>query len=231
MSPSVLFFDLFHTLVLPRYNGSANEYGILGLSAEQWEAVAEDHDLYRRRATGKVNDPSAIIDEIIANGGWIVTDDQRNQLLALRMGRMRAALLHIDPPILHTLKTLRKNGLKLCLISNADSIDKMAFTESPLYPLFDDAIFSCDVGYMKPERDIYQIAMERMGALPRDCFFIGDGGSDELKGAKSAGMSTVLSGHLWKWDTQNLARLLPDADYHIRFFPALLELPFAINQL
>ena len=56
--------------------------------------------------------------------------------------------------------------------------------KSPLYNLFDEAIFSYEVGYLKPQAEIYQIALEKMNVNPEKSIFIGDGGSDELKGAK-----------------------------------------------
>jgi hypothetical protein len=37
-----VFFDLFFTLVIPKYHLSENENDVLGLSVEEWESYAEN---------------------------------------------------------------------------------------------------------------------------------------------------------------------------------------------
>jgi putative hydrolase of the HAD superfamily len=54
------------------------------------------------------------------------------------------------------------------------------------------------VGYLKPQTEIYKIALEKMNISPQKSIFIGDGGSDELKGAKELGIRTILTGYLLK---------------------------------
>ena len=49
---------------------------------------------------------------------------------------------------------LKRKGIKLCLISNADIIDKMYWLDSPIAKYFDEAVFSCDVVYVKPNSRI-----------------------------------------------------------------------------
>ena len=45
---------------------------------------------------------------------------------------------------------------------------------------------------MKPDLQIYQIAMEKLAAEPQSCLYIGDGTNQELTGASQAGMHPVL---------------------------------------
>lgn len=49
----VVFFDLFYTLVTPKYNDLRNENDVLGITVEEWEMYAKDHELYINRAKGK----------------------------------------------------------------------------------------------------------------------------------------------------------------------------------
>ncbi len=49
-----IFFDLFFTLIYPEYS-IINEYGVVGISAIEWEKYAEDNILYSERALGKVS--------------------------------------------------------------------------------------------------------------------------------------------------------------------------------
>ncbi|CAM3340555.1 hypothetical protein PALA111701_04145 [Paenibacillus lactis] len=40
----------------------------------------------------------------------------------------------------------------------------------------------------KPQKEIYLMACERLGVTPETSIFVGDGGSDELRGARDAGL-------------------------------------------
>ncbi|MGV2687197.1 HAD-IA family hydrolase, partial [Clostridium perfringens] len=94
----------------------------------------------------------------------------------------------ISNEICRMLELLRKRGLKLGLISNCSEEEVISFWQSELAPYFDDVIFSYQVGIAKPNDEIYQLACDRLSVTPQDSLFIGDGGSDELRGARSAGL-------------------------------------------
>ncbi len=218
MSKTVLFFDLFFTLVRPVYSEQLNENDILNIPVDQWEAVAEDSQLYFRRATGIVKSLNKIIDEIVDCGNFSLTQEMKNKLLQLRVNRMKSALGNVDNVILDTLLELKEKNLELCIISNADEIDKLGWKDSPLFNIFNLAIFSCDVGVIKPNPLIYEIAMNKMNVEPQNSYFIGDGGSDELYGAKRVGMKTILTEYLLEREENKLIELLRYADYHIKDF-------------
>lgn len=57
-----------------------------------------------------------------------------------------------------------------------------------------------------------------MNAKPEQCIFIGDGGSNELKGAKELGIKTILTTYLLKRNEEELNKLNEFADYHIKEF-------------
>lgn len=219
MPLKVLFFDLFFTLVVPKYHKGRNEYDVPGMTREEWEIYAEDPVLYTERASGKLKDPKKIIDRITdrikENRGIVLSDTDRAEILHLRTERMKKALLEVDSVVLDTLKNLKNKQLKLCLISNADVIDTAYWGESALSHIFDTTIFSCEAGYLKPEPEIYREALQRMQVRPEQCMFIGDGGSDELKGAKEAGIITVLAGYFIKRDEERLTSLGEWTDYYI----------------
>lgn len=217
----VVFLDLFFTLITPRYNVLRNENDVLGITQDEWEKYAEDYELYEIRATGKELIPEKIIESILEKMKICVTDSEKKEILSLRKERFKNALMDVDLKILDALLDLKKKGKKICLISNADIIDVMDWDKSPLYNLFDDAIFSYTTGYIKPQKEIYEIALKRMKVKPEECIFIGDGGSDELQGARHAGIKTVLTGYLLKRDAKQLNILKEYADFYINDFDEL----------
>ncbi|OOM73891.1 pyrophosphatase PpaX [Clostridium puniceum] len=215
---NVIFFDLFFTLVTLKYNELKNENDVLKITKEQWEVYAEDNELYKKRATGGEKVPIKIIENIIEKIGIQVSNQDKNQILKLRIERFKKSLIEVDSKILDVLINLKKSGKRICLISNADVIDVKYWRKSPLYNLFDEAIFSYKAGFLKLESEIYSIALNKMNAKPEECIFIGDGGYSELKGAKKLGMKTILTTYLLKRDEEQLNKLNEFADYHIKDF-------------
>lgn len=210
-----IFFDLFFTLVVPTYDKSNNEFDILNLSADEWERYAEDDVLYRERALGLVNSETEIIDKIMELVPFEVNAVQKENVLCAREKRMKNALQAVSEEILEVLQKLNLMGIKLSLISNADRIDCKYWNQSPLSQYFNDAVFSCDVGALKPDRQIYELAMRHLNVFSEQCLFVGDGGSNELFGAKSAGMRTVFSEVLETKVNEQRESIIKYADYHI----------------
>jgi FMN phosphatase YigB (HAD superfamily) len=45
---------------------------------------------------------------------------------------------------------------------------------------------------MKPDPEIYALALEELDVPASDALFVGDGANDELRGARDAGLTPVL---------------------------------------
>ena len=88
--------------------------------------------------------------------------------------------------------------------------------------LFDDVIFSCDVGILKPDKEIYELAMAHLNVKPEASMFVGDGGSSELMGAKLVGMRTVFTEALEVKSNAKRSLIMEYADYHIKEFSELV---------
>lgn len=221
------FFDLFFTLIKPEYCPDMSENEVLGLSIEEWEFYAEDKALYLERAGRFVTEESKIIEDITMLLPMQVNPFQKKELLRQRKARMRHALMNVDGRILEMLERLKLSGWKLCLISNADVIDCMYWKESPLFSCFDKALFSCCERLLKPDVRIYQRAMQYMNCTPEQSIFIGDGGSDELRGAENAGMKTVFTEYLERKPEERRWELMKEADWHIT---DIAELPGIVGE-
>lgn len=217
------FFDLFFTLIRPDYSCNVNEYDILGLSADAWERYAENPILYQERAIGRIKSEEDIIGRILSSIPLECSDAQKQQVQKAREDRMRNALLNVQDEVLETLKHLKQKHIKVGLISNADVIDCKYWKESALAPLFDDVIFSCNVGMLKPDIRIYRLAMERMGVISDDSIFVGDGGSNELSGAKEAGMRTVFTEFLECKTKERKEEIVLYADCYVEEFKQIME--------
>jgi putative hydrolase of the HAD superfamily len=184
-------FDLFHTLVdvgnVPESVGRSTA-DVLGVSRQQWNAACFS-DAHEIRAPSRHRDIVQSLAHSLDPGiSMQVIDDATRE----RQRRFDHALMAVEPTVLALLARLKQDNLKLALISNASTGEVSAWPDSPLSPLFETAIFSCQCGYAKPEPGIYHTALEQIDVIAEECLFIGDGGSDEHRGAREAGMHTVL---------------------------------------
>lgn len=108
-----IYFDLFFTLIVPRYEKENNEFTILGITAEEWEHYAENDALYRERALGLVKSEEEIIEKILAKIPFEITEVQKKDILLARENRMKNALKNISSDVLEVLKELKTRGIKL----------------------------------------------------------------------------------------------------------------------
>lgn len=184
---------------------------------------AEDNDLYLERAIEKENNPLKIIERIIKKSEIKASDNQINEVLELRKNRFQKSLADVDYKVLEVLADIKKSWKRLCLISNTDVIDVMHWKQSLLSDLFDYAAFSYEVGCVKPQSEIYHIGLNKMNTSAEKSVFIGDGGSDELRGAKKLGMKTILSEYFLE-NKRKDKHIINFADYSIKDFSEILEI-------
>ena len=82
---------------------------------------------------------------------------------------------------------------KIGLLSNIYKNMLPFLLEKELIPniLYDQIIFSCDVGMMKPNPDIYELAQNKAGVSPNEILMVDDR-EDYLEGAKKLCWNTFL---------------------------------------
>jgi putative hydrolase of the HAD superfamily len=185
-------FDLFHTLttVESMWAKIPITCEMLGVSKEKWHEQLLEKSL--ERLIGLEKDPYTIIRKMAHAIDPAISEDKIRAATESRIKRFESALVNIPLSTQETIKKLKSQNKKIGLISNADVGEKAGWNKSPIAPYFDSVIFSCDVGYAKPDKRIYEISLKELNELPENCIFVGDGGSSELRAAKSFGMTTVM---------------------------------------
>jgi putative hydrolase of the HAD superfamily len=109
----------------------------------------------------------------------------------------------IFPDVMPTLHAMRAQGLRLAIVSNWDESLLSHTDELGLTPLFETIVGSLAVGYEKPHKRIFEIALERLALAPEDVIHVGDMYVSDVVGARRAGIRPVL---LDRYD------LMPQAD-------------------
>ncbi len=85
---------------------------------------------------------------------------------------------------------LHQQGCKTAVLSNTEAPAMQHFLNLR-YDMFDVLVFSCVEGVRKPERRIYEIAVERLGS-PSDRVLFIDDDPKYTDAARQAGLNTIL---------------------------------------
>src|SRR5205823_14442964 len=83
---------------------------------------------------------------------------------------------------------LARRDVRLAVISNGFEEDVLGWSHCSLAHEFRCTVFSYAERIAKPDPEIYQRAVRRLGVDPATTVYIGDGGDDELIGAERAGL-------------------------------------------
>lgn len=99
----------------------------------------------------------------------------------------------IESDAIDTLSELKKRGIKLCIISNAQSLYfENDICGTGLSELMDAIVVSERIGLAKPNPEIFRIALARINLHPADLLFVGDDLYTDIHGATQAGLASCL---------------------------------------
>lgn len=123
--------------------------------------------------------------ELGSNYGFTIHDS-----ISHEFKKCRGLIANDD--ILALAKEVKGGGLNIAILSNVIEPTYNVIEQAGYYDLFDEVIASCKVGYVKPEEEIYKIALDRFGVTAQESIFIDDKQS-LLDPANRMGFTTVLA--------------------------------------
>lgn len=148
-----------------------------------------------RRVFRSFFDSDAAIDDFLAEigfTGWNIEQDRgrpwseavtdlcarfpdRAELIRAYDERWEESIAGAVPGTVRIIERLRALGYPLFGLSNWSS-EKFRLTRPryPVFELFDDIVISADVGMVKPDADIFQALLARIGRGAGECLFIDD---------------------------------------------------------
>ena len=192
MKYEAVIFDLYGTLV----DGPT---GLEGARVEMARALGVDKAKFefawrhfrRQRDSGELGSVEAAIEAAMERLGIRANAEKIEAAKAIRYRSIREGLKP-RPGAVDLLMEIRSKGHRLGLLSNCSCEVPELWSGTPFADLFEATVFSASEGLLKPEKALYILAAERLGVLPEQCVYVGDGGSDELDGASVVGMSPWL---------------------------------------
>ena len=99
--------------------------------------------------------------------------------------------LEPNPPMIDLMRELRDGGHRMALLTNnVREWEPLWRSMLPVDEIFELVVDSAFVGCRKPDPEIYEITLGRLGLAAEACLFVDDV-ADNCEGARTLGMTTV----------------------------------------
>ena len=97
--------------------------------------------------------------------------------------------IYFYPEVEKTLKKLKKEGYKIALLSNTESLRQKGMEEKlKLNELFDFLGYSFEVGAIKPDKKMFNAVLSHFNVKPNEAIMVGDSLRSDIGGAQALGM-------------------------------------------
>lgn len=110
---------------------------------------------------------------------------------------------YIPPETYVTLRTLKSAGVRLGLVTNRTNPVDEYLAQCGLGEFFEITVVAGQVGSWKPERRIFETALQGIGCAAHEAVYVGDNYYADILGARAAGVAPVILDPL---------ELFPEAD-------------------
>lgn len=199
-----VFFDLDHTLwdfemnselALSEifYDHKLDNLGISGV-LEFYNAYREINknmwDQYHRNSISK---------EFLRSGRFKLTldkfgiqDDKLAETLAADYLRTCPVKTNLFPGTLEILEYLSKKYSLHIITNGFREVQYLKIRQSGLEPFFTNIHISEEIGFKKPEPEIFHHAVKKSGTVHDHCIMIGDNLETDISGAENAGIDPVF---------------------------------------
>lgn len=198
MSPfDVILLDAGNTVLHLDDAAAAHALAATGMPVTA-AVVREAHRMARQRVDRALLDGEDVTD---ATWGGPLLDElavtnpaRRAECLAGLKGLHERHLLfrHVPLGVRAALSRLRGDGLRLCIVSNSEGQLEELLRRAGVLSHFERVIDSGVAGVAKPDPAIFRRALEEMGVAADRAVHVGDLVSQDVEGARSAGIAAVL---------------------------------------
>lgn len=194
MTGRAVVFDLFHTLIDPEPHRPDGFDQVSAIAAAcRFDRAEFDRfwaATYIERETTTI-DVIDLVQRHASTDGIVLGPEQRQQLDTIFGAAEDAAMLAPDDRLVDLLARVA-TVVPVGVLSNCHEHEVRRWPDSPFVPHVTVLGRSSRIGAMKPDRRAYDWISDRLDADPGASIYVGNGGGDELGGARDAGFGTIV---------------------------------------
>ncbi|MBT8372193.1 MAG: HAD-IA family hydrolase [Deltaproteobacteria bacterium] len=90
------------------------------------------------------------------------------------------------------LSELKRCSIRMGVISNWDCTARDILTTAGLIDFFEQITISCEVNCNKPDRRIFNLALQKAAVAAHECIYVGDNYYDDAVGSLKVGMKALI---------------------------------------
>lgn len=186
-----------------------------------------DRELFLDRLGVREPDRTLLRNQVFLSLEWArmdrgsMTEEEAVESIRSRMpahlhGAVEALVRHWDEPLLPIegmealIRELKEAGYGIYLLSNASYRQHEYWPRIPASRYFDGVLISADEKVVKPQPEIYRLALERFELLPEECFFV-----DDLPGNVEGASVCGISGAVFHGSAAELRQVLQAAGVRV----------------
>ena len=225
IEPQKLYNNIWEKARQLWHNNSPVRAYCVNVAISSWEGLwgrfdGEDENLKILRLWTPVYRKQAWYNTLLESG---IDDPDFAEYLSEEFPKHRRKIHNVFSDAEPTLIKLRKN-YKLALVTNgASDLQREKIQDSGLGKYLDEIVIAGDIGIRKPEPQIFNIVLSRIGVKNDEAIMVGNSLDSDIIGAQEAGIQTVW---LNRDKEKNQSDIKPD--YEISSFS---ELEFILNDL
>ncbi|MFL5808910.1 MAG: YjjG family noncanonical pyrimidine nucleotidase [Flavisolibacter sp.] len=204
MKYKFLFFDLDHTIWDFDANARATleqlhiDLKLVDKGVHDFELFHKNYLQHNEKLWARYRNGYIKQEELRLKRMWLTLLDFRitDEALARQLSELFLQLLPtrtiLFPDTVEVLQYLADKGYEMHLITNGfENIQHSKLKSSGLSPFFKEVITSESSNSLKPQKEIYEYAMSKTGAVAENSIMIGDSIEVDIAGAMGVGMDQI----------------------------------------
>ena len=204
-----LFFDLDHTLWDFETNAKQTLFELYESNALQSKSVSdfelffERYSYHNERLWDRYTKGFIKQEELRWKRMWLalldfkIADEPLSRHLAVQFLENLPTKKNLFPYTVEILTYLKEKKYRMHLVTNGfEKVQHHKLQYSSLHTFFEEVITSEASNSLKPNKEIFDYAIAKTGALINESIMIGDNLDADIQGGINAGMDTIFVNHL-----------------------------------
>ncbi len=204
-----LFFDLDHTLWDFETNAKETlqdlylSHQLVNLGIADFDAFFERYSYHNERLWDRYTKGFIKQEELRWKRMWLtlldykIANEPLSRQLAIAFLELLPTKKNLFPYTIEILNYLSDKGYVMHLITNGfESVQHNKLRNSNLTNYFKVVITSEASNSLKPNKEIFDYALQKAGAVTEESIMIGDNIDADIKGGMNAGLDTIFVNHL-----------------------------------
>ena len=130
--------------------------------------------------------------------------------LADHYTELQNSMLALLPGAREALELVKQMGIRSAVITNGNSAgQREKLDRFQVREFFEEVFIDTEVGYSKPDKEIFQYALEKMALKPEEVWMVGDNLVWDVYGAQQLGIFAVWNDYRGKGLPEN-SKIIPD---------------------